>query len=104
MSRSVKLGKFVCGTLLVRGLVWKIFFVMFLSVGHCNFMFLVYMTRAVYTGQIVFECFLSTGHCAVSYRQIHEITVSHRQKHDEQCFPDQATNEECPTDKYPVKS
>jgi hypothetical protein len=35
----------------------------------------------------------------VSHRQIHKITMSHRQKYDEQCFPDQVTNEECPTDK-----
>jgi hypothetical protein len=46
---------------------------------------------------------LSTGHCAVSHRQIHEFIVSHRQKHDEQYFPDQTTNEECPTDKCPFQ-
>jgi hypothetical protein len=28
--------------------------------------------------------------------------VSHRQKHVEQCFPDQATNEERLTDKFPL--
>jgi hypothetical protein len=64
---------------------------MFLSVGHRNFIFLVYETRAMSTGQF----FLCLEHCAVFHRQIHEITVSHRQKHDKSCFSDQATNEEC---------
>jgi hypothetical protein len=46
----LNLGKFVCGTLLVHGLVWKTLFDMSLSVRHCNFMF------------------WSMGHCAVSIR------------------------------------
>jgi hypothetical protein len=32
-----EVGTFVCGTLLVRGLVWKTLFVMFLFVGHYKF-------------------------------------------------------------------
>jgi hypothetical protein len=35
----------------------------------------------------------------VSHRQIHEFIVSHGEKHDKQCFLDQTTNEDCPTDK-----
>jgi hypothetical protein len=78
-------GNFVCGTLLIHSLVWEILFIMFLSVRHCNFIFLVYGTRAVSIGQF-FWVFLSTGYCAVSHKQIHKITVSYKEKHDEQCF------------------
>jgi hypothetical protein len=37
----------------------------------------------------------------VSRRQIYEFIVFRRQKHVEQCFSDQATNEKCHTDKFP---
>jgi hypothetical protein len=86
-------GKFVRGTCLVCGLVWQALPGMFLSTGHRNFV-------AWSTGQ---RNFLSTGHRVVSHRPSHEITVSNRQKHPEQCLPDQATNEECPTDKFPFR-
>jgi hypothetical protein len=57
---------------------------------------------AVSPGQHNFGVFLSTGHRAVSHRPRHKITVSNRQKHHERCFSDQATNEECPTNKFPI--
>jgi hypothetical protein len=41
---------------------------------------------------------LSSRHRTVSHRPKYDITVSYRQKHAEQCLPDQATNKECPTD------
>jgi hypothetical protein len=59
--------------------------------------------RTVSSRQKKLEINLSSRHHTVSHRQKHEITVSHRQKHAEQCLLDQATNEECSTDKFPLE-
>jgi hypothetical protein len=53
-------------------------------------------------GQIYFKFFFSTGHCAVSYRSSHKFMMFRRQKHIEQYLPDQALNEGCPTNKFPL--
>jgi hypothetical protein len=45
---------------------------------------------------------LFSRHCTMSSRPSHEITMSNRQKHLEQCLSNQATNEKCPTDKFPL--
>jgi hypothetical protein len=73
---------------------------MFLSVGHYKFMNLSMRHRTVSSRQKNLKK-LSSRHCAVSHRQIHKFIVSHNQKHDEQYFLDQTTNEEFPTDKFP---
>jgi hypothetical protein len=98
-GRSLLKGKFICGTLLIHGLVWKILFIIFLSVGHCNFVFFVYGTLAVSPGHF-FQAFLFVGHCAVSHKQIHKIRVCWRPKQVEKCFLHQTTNEGCPVDKF----
>jgi hypothetical protein len=98
-----EVGTFVCGTLLIRGLIWKTLFIMFLSVGHYKFVNLSVRHRTMSSRQKKLEKNLSSRHCAMSHRQIHKFIVSHRQKHDEQCFSDKTTNEGCLTDKLPFE-
>jgi hypothetical protein len=69
---------FVCGTLLICGLVWKTLFIMFLSVGHCNFMNLSVRHRTMSSRQKTLENNLSSIHRTCHVDQKHEITVSYR--------------------------
>jgi hypothetical protein len=57
--------------------------------------------RTVSNRQKKLEINLSSRDRTVSRRPNHKITVSHKQKHVEQCLSDQAMNEECLTDKFP---
>jgi hypothetical protein len=62
----LKFGKFVCGVLLIRDLVWKTLFIMFLSVGHYKFMNLSVRHRTMSTGQLFSSFFVYWTLCGVS--------------------------------------